>query len=327
MIVVMDTNATEENIQEVIDRLVNGGFSVHRSTGAVHTLLGAVGPIASIDVAAFELLPGVRECLRVSTPYTHAARSARPQGTVVRFRNGVEIGGPQVVVIAGPSMVESETQIEAAAAAAAQAGARFLRAGVFRSPATLPLLRQAADRHGLLVASEVSEPGQIDTLAPDFDLLQVGARNMQNQSLLEALGRCGRPVLLKRGVAATIEELLLAAESVLARGNADVILCERGIRTFSERTRHTMDIAAIVEVKKLSHLPIVADPSYGTGRRDKVPAMARACVAAGADGLIVEIHPDPDNAQRGGAQSLNLQQFAELMSQLKVIAPALGRSL
>jgi 3-deoxy-7-phosphoheptulonate synthase len=189
------------------------------------------------------------------------------------------------------------------------------------------MLRQAADRHGLLVASEVAEAAHVAALEPHVDLLQVGARNMQNAPLLEALGRTRRPVLIKRGVAATIEELLLAADSILAGGNESVILCERGIRTFAEHTRHTMDIAGIVEVKKLSHLPIVADPSYGTGRRDKVLAMGRACIAAGADGLIVEIHPDPDNAQRGGAQSLPLGQFAELMKQLHLIAPALGRSL
>jgi 3-deoxy-7-phosphoheptulonate synthase len=338
MIVVMEAGATEEQVQGVIDKLVTNGFSVHRSTGAVHTLLGGVGPSEEMDPLEFEVMEGVRECRRILSPYKLAARAFRPQGTVIDFAGGVTLGGTAVVVMAGPCSVESEAQVETSAELVARAGAKFLRAGAYKprsSPYSFPglgeeglkMLRRAADQHGLLVVSEVMDHTLISQMEPYVDLLQVGARNMQNYNLLRALGSSRRPVLLKRGIAATIEELLLSAEYILSGGNYNVALCERGIRTFETYTRNTMDISAIPIVQKLSHLPMLGDPSHGTGRRDKVAPMARAAVAAGADGLLIEVHPDPDRALSDGAQSLNPGQFAGLMGQLKLIAEAVGRTL
>jgi 3-deoxy-7-phosphoheptulonate synthase len=337
MIVVMEEGATEAQIQGVIDRMVELSFTVHRSTGVVHTVLGGVGPEEEIDPATFEVLEGVKECHRIMSPYKLANRHFKPQGTVVRVK-GVEIGGNRVVIMAGPCSVESEAQIYRSAAQVAAAGAAVIRAGAFKprsSPYSfqglgkegLRLLRAAADAHGLLVVSEVMDATQIELMEEYVDILQVGARNMQNFNLLKELAKIRKPVLLKRGIAATIEELLLSAEYILSGGNYDVILCERGIRTFETATRNTMDISAIPTVKKLSHLPMVADPSHGTGRRDRVTPMARAAVAAGADGLLVEVHPDPDHALSDGAQSLAPEQFGELMEQLRMIAPAVGRTL
>ncbi|HET9319181.1 MAG TPA: 3-deoxy-7-phosphoheptulonate synthase, partial [Bryobacteraceae bacterium] len=256
-------------------------------------------------------------------------------GTIVKVRD-IEIGRDRVVVMAGPCSVENREQIERSAEIVAKGGARLIRGGAFKprsSPYSfqgmgeegLRLLREAADRHGLLVVSEVMDVVQIALVSAYADILQLGARNMQNFTLLRELGRQAKPVLLKRGISATIEELLLSAEYILAGGNYDVILCERGIRTFENYTRNTMDISAIPVVKKLSHLPMVADPSHGTGRRDKVAPMARAALAAGADGLLIEVHPDPDHALSDGAQSLRPAQFEELMGQLRMIAPAVGR--
>jgi 3-deoxy-7-phosphoheptulonate synthase len=282
-------------------------------------------------------MEGVKEAHRIASPYKLASRPFRPGGTVVKVGD-CEFGGGRVVVMAGPSSVESRDQIERCAEIVAAAGAAVIRAGAFKPRSSpygfqglgeegLALLRAAADRRGLLVVSEVMDLTQIPLVSRYADILQIGARNMQNFNLLRELGKQRKPVLLKRGIAATIEELLLSAEHVLAGGNYDVILCERGIRTFETYTTNTMDISAIPVVKKLSHLPIVADPSNGTGRRDKVAAMARAAVAAGADGLLVEVHSDPDRALSDGAQSLRPEQFAELMSQLRIIAPAVGRSI
>ena len=337
MIVVMQEGATEQQIQNAIDRLVDLGFDVHRSTGMIHTVLGGVGGKDDFDLAIFEVMEGVKEAHRIASPYKLASRSFRPGGTVVNVR-GLEIGAGRVVVMAGPGSVESREQIERSAALVAQAGAKVIRGGAFHPPgspyafpgsgeAGLEMLREAADRNGLLVVSEVMDLTQIPLVAQYADILQVGARNMQNFNLLRELGKQRQPVLLKRGIAATIEELLLSAEYIMAGGNYDVILCERGIRTFETYTRSTMDISAIPVVKKLSHLPIVADPSHGTGRRDKVAPMARAAVAAGADGLLIEVHPDPDHALSDGAQSLRPEQFEELMRQLRMIAPAVGRTI
>jgi 3-deoxy-7-phosphoheptulonate synthase len=337
MLVVMQEGAEESQIQKVIDRLVAMGFTVHRSTGVVHTVLGGVGPVDDFDPIMFEVMDGVKECHRIVSPYKLASRNFRPGGTVVRIRD-VEIGGDTVVVMAGPCSVENRDQIEQAAEIVARGGARVIRGGAFKprsSPYSfqglgeegLRMLREAADRQGLLVVSEVMDQTQIPLLADYADILQVGARNMQNFNLLRELGHLRKPVLLKRGISATIEELLLSAEYILSGGNYDVILCERGIRTFETYTRNTMDISAIPVVQALSHLPIVADPSHGTGRRDKVIPMARAAVAAGAHGLLVEVHHDPDHALSDGAQSLRPQQFTELMAQLRMIAPAVGRSL
>ena len=336
MLVVMQQGASEQQIQAVIDRLVGMNFTVHRSTGVLHTVLGGVGP-GDFDPADFEVLDGVKECHRIVSPYKLASRNFKPGGTIVKIGD-VEIGGERIVVMAGPCSVESEDQIERVAAMVAADGARVIRGGAFKprsSPysfqgmgeAGLKLMRVAADRNKLLVISEVMEISQIPLLSKYADILQVGARNMQNFNLLRELGAVRRPVLLKRGIAATIEELLLSAEYIMSGGNYDVILCERGIRTFETYTRNTMDISAIPVVRKLSHLPIVADPSHGTGRRDQVLPMARASVAAGADGLLIEVHNDPDHALSDGAQSLHPAQFTELMAQLRIIAPAVGRSL
>ncbi|MCU1237772.1 MAG: 3-deoxy-D-arabinoheptulosonate-7-phosphate synthase [Candidatus Solibacter sp.] len=337
MLVVMQQGATEEQIEHVIERLTDLGFDVHRSTGVIHTVLGGVGGKYDFDLAIFEVMEGVKEAHRIVSPYKLASRSFRPAGTIVQVGD-VSIGGENVVVMAGPCSVENREQIEQSAEVVAKAGAKVIRGGAFKPRSSpyafqglgeegLRMLRTAADRHKLLVVSEVMDQTQIPVLAEYADILQVGARNMQNFNLLRELGRQARPVMLKRGIAATIEELLLSAEYILAGGNYNVILCERGIRTFETYTRNTMDISAIPVVKTLSHLPIVADPSHGTGRRDKVAPMARAAVAAGADGLLIEVHPDPDRALSDGAQSLRPEQFEELMRQLRMIAPAVGRTI
>jgi 3-deoxy-7-phosphoheptulonate synthase len=338
MVVVMHSGASDEQIQHVIDRLVSTGFDVHRSTGETNTVLGAVGVHPDFDARDIELLDGVREVVRITQPYKLASRAFRPEGTIVDLGKGAKVGGTEVVVAAGPCAVESKAQIDSVAERVAQFGAKILRAGAFKprsSPyafqgmgeAGLKLMREAADRNGLQVVSEVMDPSQVELMLAYVDVLQVGARNMQNYHLLRALGEVRKPVLLKRGMSAMIEELLLSAEYIMAGGNYNVILCERGIRTFDTNTRNTLDIAAIPVIKKLSHLPIFADPSHGTGRRDKVAPMARAAVAAGADGLLIEVHPDPDHALSDGAQSLFPDQFATLMGELKIIAPAVGRKM
>jgi 3-deoxy-7-phosphoheptulonate synthase len=320
--------------------LIQMGFDVHRSTGATHTVLGAVGG-AAMDPRTIEVLEGVQEVVRISASYKLASRAFRPDGTVVRVGradNAIEIGRNSVVMMAGPCTVESREQIEAIASIIGESGVRILRGGAFK-PRTSPysfqgmgeeglrVMRDAADRNGLLVVSEIMNQTQIPMFLEYVDLLQVGARNMQNFDLLKELGKIRKPVLLKRGPAATIEEWLLSAEYLLMGGNHEVILCERGIRTFENYTRNTLDISAIPIIKKLSHLPIVADPSHGTGRRDKVQPMARAAVAAGADGLLIEVHHDPDTALCDGAQSLYPAQFRDLMSQLQLIAAAVSRQV
>ena len=338
MIVAMQESATDEQIQQVVEHLVRMGFSVHRTTGERQTVLAAVGARVDFDTRNLEVLSGVEHVHRISAPYKLAGRSFRPQGTIVEFANGLQIGGDQVVVMAGPCSVESKEQLFTVAEQVAKAGARVLRGGAFKprsSPYSfqgmgeegLKLLRQAGDHFKMLVISEVMEISQIEMMVPYVDLLQVGARNMQNFNLLRELGKIKTPVLLKRGIAATLEELLLSAEYIMAGGNYDVILCERGIRTFETYTRNTMDISAIPIVKKLSHLPMTADPSHGTGRRDKVAPMARASVAAGADALLIEVHHDPDRALSDGAQSLFPDQFSKLMEELRMIAPAVGRKM
>jgi 3-deoxy-7-phosphoheptulonate synthase len=337
MLVVMQEGAEEAQIQSVIDRLVDMGFTVHRSTGVRHVVLGGVGPVDDFDPTDFEVMGGVKECHRIVSPYKLASRHFKPGGTLIRIRD-VEIGGDRVVTMAGPCSVEDASQIERAADIAAQGGAQVIRGGAFKprsSPYSfqglgeegLKLMRKAADRRGLLVISEVMDHTQIPLLLTYADILQVGARNMQNFNLLRELGRIRKPVLLKRGISATIEELLLSAEYILSGGNYDVILCERGIRTFETSTRNTFDVSAIPVLKRLSHLPVIGDPSHGTGRRDYVLPMARAAVAAGADGLIVEVHHDPDHAASDGAQTLRPDQFTEMMQQVRAIAAAVGRSV
>jgi 3-deoxy-7-phosphoheptulonate synthase len=338
MIVAMQENATEEQIDDVIEAMTEAGVGVHRTTGSSQTILAGVGPTAKVDLAQFENMAGVEHVHRISSPYKLAGRGFRPEGTVVEFRNGVKIGGEQVVVMAGPCSIENKEQIFETARRVKQAGGSFLRGGAFKPRSSpyafqglgipgLELMRQAADAHGLLVVSEVMEISQIEPMFQYVDLFQVGARNMQNFNLLRELGQVRKPVLLKRGHAATIEELLLASEYILTGGNYDVILCERGIRTFETATRNTMDISAIPVVKKLSHLPMVGDPSHGTGRRDMVAPLARAAVAAGADAIIVEVHPNADKAASDAAQTLFPDQFEKLVGELRMIAAAVGRTM
>jgi 3-deoxy-7-phosphoheptulonate synthase len=301
-------------------------------------VLGAVGVAPVVDLTTFELLPGVGSVHRISSPFKLVSRAFRPEGTVISFPNGVKIGNHEVVVMAGPCSIESREQVFTIAEQVAAAGARVLRGGAFKPRSSpyafqgmgeegLELMRQAADAFGLLVISEVMEISQIELMLPYVDIFQVGARNMQNFNLLREIGKVRKPVMLKRGIAATMEELLLSAEYILAGGNYDVILCERGIRTFETYTRNTMDISAIPMLQGLSHLPMCGDPSHGTGRRDKVAPMARAAVAAGADSLIIEVHHDPDHARSDGAQSLYPRQFAALMDELRIISVAVNRSV
>ena len=336
MVVVMKERASEAQIDSVIARLIELGMDVHRSSGTTRTVLGVVGA-HKVEKELIELLDGVHEVLRISEPYKRASRTFKPEDTVVSVGD-VRIGGDEVVVMAGPCSAETDAQVEAAAAAVKRAGAKILRGGAFKprsSPYSfqglgepgLVMLRDAADRHDLKLISEVMDISQIELVGKYADIFQVGARNMQNFTLLRELGRVRKPVLLKRGISATIEEWLLSAEYILAGGNGDVILCERGIRTFETATRNTFDVSAIPVVKKLSHLPIVADPSHGAGRRDMVAPMARAAVAAGVDGLIIEVHHDPDRALSDGAQSMFPAQFERVMAELRIIAPAIGRSI
>jgi 3-deoxy-7-phosphoheptulonate synthase len=338
MVIVMEHTASEEQVQKVIETLVAGGYDVHRSSGVDYTVLGAVGvPPRPIDPRLVEVQPGVREVVRISEPYKLAGRTFKPEDTVVDLA-GVPVGGAEVIAMAGPCSVENPEQVGEVAKTVAASGARVLRGGAFK-PRTSPYsfqghgeealkwMRAAADANGIAVVSEVMDPRQIEMMVRYVDCLQVGARNVQNFDLLKELGRVRTPVLLKRGLSSTIEEWLLSAEYILAGGNTQVILCERGIRTFENYTRNTLDISAIPVVKKRSHLPIVVDPSHGTGRREKVIPMARAAVAAGADGLLIEVHNDPEKALSDGPQSLYPEQFDQLMSELRIIAPVLGRSL
>jgi 3-deoxy-7-phosphoheptulonate synthase len=338
MIVAMQEKATEEQIYAVVVAMEEVGVNVHRTTGTQQTILAGVGPTAGLDLTKFEMLPGVLHVHRISAPYKLAGRAFRPQGTVIEFPNGATIGGRQVAVIAGPCAVENREQIFAIAQCVKATGGGFLRGGAFKprsSPYSfqglgipgLEVMREAAEANGLQVVSEVMEIAQIEPMLPYVDCFQVGARNMQNFNLLRELGQVHKPVLLKRGIAATVEELLLSSEYILSGGNYDVILCERGIRTYETSTRNTMDISAIPVLKKLTHLPVVADPSHGTGRRDMVPAMSKAAVAAGADALIMEIHPNADKAVSDAAQTLYLDQFEKLMNELRVLASAVGRTL
>ncbi|MEO5896903.1 MAG: 3-deoxy-7-phosphoheptulonate synthase [Vicinamibacterales bacterium] len=337
MVVVMQERASDEQVARVVAQLVEMGFDVHRSTGALRTVIGAVGGNRQGDPRLLEVLEGVQEVLRITEPYKLASRTFRQENTVITIGD-LRIGGDEVIVMAGPCSAETEEQVESSAAAVKRAGAKVFRGGAFKprsSPYSfqglgelgLKLLRAAADRHNLALVTEIMEIGQLEVIEKYAHILQVGARNMQNFSLLRELGKARTPVMLKRGISATIEEWLLSAEYILAGGNTDVMLCERGIRTFESYTRNTLDISAIPVVKQLCHLPVLVDPSHGTGRRDKVTPMARAAVAAGADGLLIEVHCDPDHALSDGAQSLYPAQFDRLMAELRIIAPAIGRSI
>jgi 3-deoxy-7-phosphoheptulonate synthase len=340
MIVNMFSNATEDEINHVLLRIRECGFQPHLIQGEERTVIGVVGDSNKhrSELEALRAAPGVEELVPISHPFKLASRSCRPEGSIVELGKDVAIGGTEVVVAAGPCAVESPAQVDEIARCVARSGAKLLRGGAFK-PRTSPyafqglgeeglkLLRAAADQNGLIVVSEVMDPSQVELMLRYVDVLQVGARNMQNYHLLRALGEVQKPVLLKRGMSATMEELLLSAEYIMSGGNYKVILCERGIRTFETYTRNTLDIAAIPVLKQLSHLPVIADPSHGTGRRDKVAAMARAAVAAGADGLLIEVHPDPERALSDGVQSLYPDQFAQLMAEIRMIARAVGRRI
>jgi 3-deoxy-7-phosphoheptulonate synthase len=338
MIVAMQDKATEEQIETVIERMVELGFNVHKTTGETQTILAGVGTPAHFEVAEFQVLSGVHQAYRISSPYKLAGRGFRPEGTRITFPNGVVVGGEEVVIMAGPCSVESRDQIRLSAKQVAEAGAQFLRGGAFKprsSPYSfqgmgvegLKIMREAADEHGLLVITEVMEISQIEPMLPYIDCFQVGARNMQNFNLLRELGHVRKPVLLKRGISATIEEVLLSAEYILSGGNYDLMLCERGIRTFETATRNTYDISAVPVLKKLTHLPVLGDPSHGVGKRDLVPPMALATIAAGGDGLLMEMHPNPDKAMSDGAQSLTPEQLNALVAKLRQLAPIVDRSI
>ena len=333
----MEHGVSEAQIEAVINNLNAYGFDVHRSSGVSQTVLGAIGVKPDFDVRIIKVIDGVADVHRVTEPYKFASRTWKKEDSVFDI-GGVKVGGNEVVVIAGPCSVESEEQMEVTAAHVAAHGATFLRGGAFK-PRTSPYsfqglgeeglryLRAAADNHSLNVITEVMDLSKINLIHEYTDVFQVGARNMQNFDLLKELGRSDKPVFLKRGASATIEEWLMAAEYVMSQGNPHVMLCERGIRTFETYTRNTLDLSAVPVLKKKSHLPVFADPSHGTGIRGKVTPMARAAVAAGADGLMVELHPDPATAMSDGPQSLFFDQFTELMQQIRVIAQAIGRTV
>ncbi|MDR1728050.1 MAG: 3-deoxy-7-phosphoheptulonate synthase [Acidobacteriota bacterium] len=338
MIVICEAKATEEQIGAVQQAVKDAGLDLTRSDGSECTVIGVIGDRNRLDVGVMQTMPGVRDVILVSSPFKLASREFHPEDTVVRVGENCQVGGMDVAVMAGPCAVESEEQIEACAEFVASSGAQVLRGGAYKprsSPysfqglqeAGLRLMRRAADRHGLAVVTEVMSSEQIDTVAEYADLLQVGARNMQNYQLLKDLGRVGKPILLKRGMSATIQEWLMSAEYILNAGNPDVILCERGIRTFETATRNTLDLSAIPVVKQLSHLPIIADPSHGVGIRRYVAPMTRASIAAGADGVIIEVHPNPDKALSDGPQSLTFEQFSLLMNRCRIIATTIGRRL
>lgn len=337
MIVVMQAGSQESHIDAVLGRLGEYGLRGHLVRGEERTVIGVVGAaIPSTLREELEHFSGVKETVRITQPYKLVSRELRSEDTVVDVR-GVKVGGRGVVVIAGPCSVESEEQIMDCARAVREAGATMLRGGAFKprsSPYSfrgmgergLQLLAQAREETGLPIVTEVMTPNDVDLVARYADVLQIGARNMQNYQLLEEVGRTGMPVLLKRGLSATIEEWLLSAEYVVAQGNPNVILCERGIRTFETATRNTMDLNAVAVAKRRTHLPVIADPSHGTGKWYLVPPLALASIASGADGIIIEVHPDPDRARSDGGQSLNPENFAALMPRLAAVASAVGRT-
>lgn len=338
MVVVVEQNATEPMIEGIIKVLNDFGFDVHRSTGMNQTVLGAIGVQPDFDLRQLEVLPGVARVYRITEPYKLASRSFHPENSEYPFAPNKLIGGKEIIVMAGPCSVESEKQIFTIAELVAKSGATFLRGGAYKPRSSpyafqglgvegLKLLRRAADAFGLKTVTEVMDSSQIETAIEYADIIQVGARNMQNYTFLRELGKISTPVMLKRGLAATFEEWLMSAEYILSGGNKSVLLCERGIRTFEPSTRNTMDIGAIPMIHSRSHLPIIADPSHGIGIRTKVMPMARAAVAAGADGIIVEVHHDPDHAKSDGAQSLYPEQFSEMMTQLRAIADVIGRKI
>ena len=336
MLIVMRHGALEEDIRRVAATIEEMGYQARPMPGKQRTTVGLVGNDGRVDGSRLAALPGVQEIIHVTQPYKQVSREWKGESTVIRLPGGLSVGGDEVVVMAGPCSVESERQILDAAWAVREAGATVLRAGAYKprsSPysfqglgrAGLKLLARAREETGLLIVTEAMDGEEMEFVAETADIIQLGARNMQNYSLLKRAGRSGKPILLKRGLSATIQELLLSAEYILAEGNPNVILCERGVRGFDPATRNIFDLSAIAVVHGLSHLPIIADPSHGTGHRDMVIPMARAAVAAGADGLLVEVHPNPDRALSDGAQSLYPEQFDRMMKETRLIAEAIGR--
>ncbi|MGQ9511914.1 3-deoxy-7-phosphoheptulonate synthase [Thermodesulfitimonas sp.] len=338
MIIVMANNATEQEIEGVIRRIEDEGFKAHLSRGVEKTIIGVIGDERRLKEVALEVLPGVEEVIPILQPYKMASRSFRADRTVIDLGDGIVIGGERIHVMAGPCAVESREQLLTAAEKVKAAGATILRGGAFK-PRTSPysfqglgeeglkILAEAREKFGLKIVTEVMDIRTLPLVAAYADIIQIGTRNMQNFDLLKEVGKVNRPVLLKRGLSATIEEWLMAAEYILTNGNFNVILCERGIRSFETYTRNTLDLSAVPVVKHLSHLPVVVDPSHGLGRWKFVAPMCRAAIAAGADGLLVEVHPNPAAALCDGAQSLTPENFAAMMDDLRRIAAALGRTL
>jgi 3-deoxy-7-phosphoheptulonate synthase len=337
MIIIMQMGATPDQIEHVIQCVEDGGYQAHPVYGVERTIIGVIGDGRPVEPGPYELLTGVERVVRVLHPFKLASRDFHPQDTIIPL-NGLSVGAGRLVVMAGPCSVENRDQILATARAVQQAGATVLRGGAFK-PRTSPysfrglgregldLLAEARRETGLPIVTEVLSIRDVDLVAGYADILQIGARNMQNYALLEAVGDTGRPVLLKRGMSSTLEELLMASDYILSHGNSQVMLCERGIRTFEKYTRNTFDVNAIPALKKLSHLPVIADPSHGVGLWDLVPAVAMAAVAAGADGLLIEVHPQPEKALSDGVQSLRPDNFARLMDSLRQLAPLMGRQL
>jgi len=339
MLVVMQAHATEEQVRAVCRKIESLGYRAHSIPGAGRTAIGITGNKSEVEPGAMEEMPGVQEVIRVTKPYKLVSRDIKEDNTVIRFPGtDAVIGGPGLAIIAGPCAIESREQAFAVAERVSRAGAQFFRGGAYK-PRTSPYSFQGLEEDGLRIMAEVREQfglcivtEAIDKesleLVEDYaDVVQIGARNMQNFSLLKHAGRGKRPVLLKRGMSATLEELLMAAEYVMSEGNYNVILCERGVRTFADHTRNTLDLSIVPAVQRLSHLPIIVDPSHGTGKRNKVAPLSRAAIAVGADGLIVEVHHDPDRALSDGIQSLYPDQFDELMNQVRQIAPVVGRTV
>jgi 3-deoxy-7-phosphoheptulonate synthase len=339
MLIVMRAQATEEQIRAVCEKVESLGYRAHPMPGAQRTAIGITGNKGEVEAGTLEEMPGVQELIRVSKPYKLVSRDVKPDNSVIRFPGSpVTIGGVDLVIMAGPCGIESRDQAFKIADRVARAGAQFFRGGAYK-PRTSPysfqglgeeglkILAEIRDRFGLLVVTEAVDYESLDLVEKYADMIQIGARNMQNFSLLKRAGRARKPVLLKRGIAATLEEFLMAAEYIMSEGNYNVVLCERGVRTFADHTRNTLDLSVVPAVQRLSHLPIVVDPSHGTGKRNKVTPLSRAAVAVGADGLIIEVHNDPDRALSDGMQSLYPEQFDALMAQVRQIAAVLGRNV
>jgi 3-deoxy-7-phosphoheptulonate synthase len=339
MLVVMQAQATEEQVRAVCQKIEALGYRPHSMPGAQRTAIGITGNKGEVEAGSLEEMPGVQEVIRVSKPYKLVSRDTKPDNTVIKFPNSqVTIGGRDLAIIAGPCGIESRDQAFKTAERVAHAGAQFFRGGAYK-PRTSPysfqglgeeglkIMAEIRDRFGLLIVTEAVDYESLDLVDQYADVIQIGARNMQNFSLLKRAGRARKPVLLKRGISATLEEFLMAAEYIMSEGNYNVVLCERGVRTFADHTRNTLDLSIVPAVQRLSHLPIVVDPSHGTGKRNKVTPLSRAAVAVGADGLIVEVHHDPDAALSDGMQSLFPDQFDALMMQVRQIAEVLGRGV